>query len=104
MYIPCRNGPVQVLMIGEKTKPPLVTYHDLGLNSSINFKSFFAHSDMERILTQFHLIHINAPGQEEEALLLPECFNYPSMEQLAEQVQHVANYLNLSKFVLKVKS
>ena len=91
-------------MIGEKSKPPLVTYHDLGLNSSINFKSFFTHPHMERILHQFHLIHINAPGQEEEALLLPECFMYPSMDQLAEQVQDVVNYLNLSKFVMKVKS
>ena len=44
---------------------------------------------MERILSQFHLIHINAPGQEVEALLLPECFKYPSMEKLAEQVQDV---------------
>ena len=36
--------------------------------------------------SSFCIFHVNAPGQEEGAAPLPEGYEYPTMEQLSEQV------------------
>ena len=45
------------------------------------------------------MFHINAPGQEDGAASLPADYEYPSMEQLAEQVQEVLNKLSIVKYI-----
>ena len=45
------------------------------------------------------MFHINAPGQEDGAESLPADYEYPSMEQLAEQVQEVLNKLSIVKYI-----
>ena len=47
----------------------------------------------------FPIFHINAPGQEDGAQSLPGDYEYPSMEQLAEQVQEVLNKLSIVKYI-----
>jgi len=42
---------------------------------------------------------VNAPGQEEGAAPLPEGYEYPTMEQLAEQVQEVLNHFSLVRYI-----
>ena len=37
--------------------------------------------------SSFCIFHVNAPGQEEGAAPLPEGYEYPTMEQLSEQVR-----------------
>ena len=64
-----------------------VTYHDLGLNYVSNFQAFFNYPDLKEITAGFAVFHINAPGQEDGATNLSEDFEYPSMEQLGEQVK-----------------
>ena len=79
-------GPITVVVKGDRSKPALFTYHDLGLNCLSNFKTFFNYPDMAEILENFCIFHINAPGQEVGASILSDEFCYPSMDGLAEQV------------------
>lgn len=86
------RGNLVVAVQGSKTKPAIVTYHDLGLNckqtenvhtddilsilyflSDISsFQAFFNYIDMRALLENFCVYHVNAPGQEEGAQTLPE--------------------------------
>ena len=84
-----KYGDVMVAIKGDRANPTILTYHDLGLNYISNFKSFFNFpiSDITEIVENFCIVHVNAPGQEEGAQVLPEDFEYPDMDQLAEQVR-----------------
>jgi len=93
------TGNVLVAYSGDRTKPVLLTYHDLGLNYVSNFQAFFNYPDMKEITNCFCVFHINAPGQEEGASPLPDDHEYPTMEQLAEQVQEVLNHFNIVKYI-----
>jgi len=97
------TGNVLVAYSGDRTanskKPVVLTYHDLGLNYVSNYQAFFNYPDMKEIISDFCVFHLNAPGQEEGAADLPEDTEYPSMEQLAEQVQEVLNHFNLVKYI-----
>ena len=79
-------GKVTVAIRGDRQKPALLTYHDLGLNSVSNFQAFTNYPEMADILRNFCIFHINAPGQEDNAGPWPESVPYPSMDDLAEQV------------------
>lgn len=96
-------GNVLVAYSGDRTsapsRPVILTYHDLGLNYISNYQAFFNFPDMKEIVSDFCVFHINAPGQEEGAAPLPEDYEYPSMEQLAEQVQEILNHFNLVKYI-----
>ncbi len=54
---------------------------------------------MRDILSHFCLFHVNAPGQEDSAHPLPETFAYPSMEELATQVNDVLNHFSVVRYV-----
>ena len=41
---------------------------------------------MVEVVQNFCILHVNAPGQEEGAPVLPGDFLYPNMDELAEQV------------------
>jgi hypothetical protein len=47
---------------------------------------------MRRLLQNFFVIHVNAPGQEDSAAPLGDAEEYPNMDDLAEQVSRVAHY------------
>ena len=81
------------------SKPVIVTYHDLGLNYVSNFQAFFNYPDFKEIASGFPIFHINAPGQEVGAVSLAGDYEYPSMEQLAEQVQEVLNHFKIVKYI-----
>jgi pimeloyl-ACP methyl ester carboxylesterase len=93
------SGKVTVAHRGDNKKIVLLTYHDLGLNYISNFQAFFNYPEMRELVDNFSVYHINAPGQQEEAGSLGEDFEYPSMEQLAEQVQQVLNHFNIVKYI-----
>lgn len=80
-------------------RPVLVTYHDLGLNYVSNYQAFFNFPDFKEISSGFAIFHINAPGQEDGAATLAADYEYPSMEQLAEQVQEVLNHFKIVKYI-----
>jgi protein NDRG1 len=54
---------------------------------------------MREILTHFCVFHVNAPGQEDSAHPLPETFEYPTMDELAEQITDVLNHFSIVRYV-----
>jgi len=97
------HGNVMVAFSGDRTantrKPVILTYHDLGLNYVSNYQAFFNYPDMKEIISDFCVFHITAPGQEEGAQNFPEDYEYPTMEQMAEQIQEVLNHFNIVKYI-----
>lgn len=95
-------GNVCVIITGQPVrsgKPYIVTYHDLGLNYHSQFHSFFNFHDMKTLLGAFTIVNIHAPGQEEDAQRLPDDYVYPTMDQLAEQVDSVCKFYGIVDFV-----
>lgn len=45
------------------------------------------------------MIHINAPGQEENAPNFPESFTYPTLDELAEQIIDVCTFYQIQHFI-----
>lgn len=81
------------------TKPVILTYPDLGLNHITNFQAFFNNSDMKLLMHSFAVVHVNPVGQEEAAATLPDNFVYPTMDQLAEQLDTVLETLNIKTII-----
>lgn len=92
-------GSVHVALQGDPRKPAILTYHDIGMNYSSCFNSFLNDTNMNELLPLFFWIHIDAPGQEEDAKVLPEGFNFPSMTELAEQVGIIVEHFQLSYII-----
>jgi pimeloyl-ACP methyl ester carboxylesterase len=96
-------GPILVARQG-KFKPNsrqccIVTFHDLGLNYSSNFQAFLNYHLMRPVIERMPVVHINAPGQEDDADELPSDYVYPTMSQLAESVRTVCNYYNIKQVI-----
>lgn len=101
-YIETDHGKVCVVLSGQPVrsgKPYIVTYHDLGLNFHSQFHSFFNFHDMKALLGAFSIVNVHAPGQEEDAQRLPDEYQYPTMDQLAEQVDSVCKFYGIVDFV-----
>ncbi|XP_044020027.1 protein NDRG3 isoform X2 [Aphidius gifuensis] len=93
------KGSIVVAVQGNRAKPAIVTYHDLGLNYISSFQAFFNYIDMRVLLENFCVYHVNAPGQEEGAPTLPEDYIYPTMDELAEQLLFVIGHFGLKSFI-----
>ncbi|XP_042239247.1 protein NDRG3-like isoform X3 [Homarus americanus] len=94
-----QHGPITVAVSGDTSKPMILTYHDLGLNHVTNFQAFFLYPEMRNILSNFCIVHVNAPGQEDGAPTLPEGYVYPTMEELSETITCVKNHFHLRTFI-----
>nr|XP_022342260.1 protein NDRG3-like isoform X3 [Crassostrea virginica] len=92
-------GNFHVAIQGDRTKLAILTFHDIGLNSSTCFQGFFNFTDMQPILRNFCVYHVNAPGQEDGSLQLRPDFTYPTMEQLGEALQSVVNHYKIKRFI-----
>uniref|UniRef100_A0A3P9JPT2 NDRG family member 2 n=1 Tax=Oryzias latipes TaxID=8090 RepID=A0A3P9JPT2_ORYLA len=68
------HGVLHVTLHGSRTsrRPAILTFHDVGLDSKSCFDPLFKFEEMQEIVKNFTLIHINAPGQEEGRLLTPQ--------------------------------
>lgn len=103
-------GPMHVIAHGDRRLPAIVTYHDIGLNSTSCFQSFFNYPDMQAVMKSFCVYHLNALGQQESALTLPlglgtvqdipaAEYVYPSMDQLAEMILPVVDHFKIKTFI-----
>ncbi|XP_060809489.1 protein NDRG3 isoform X5 [Amyelois transitella] len=92
------RGDIVVAVQGDRAKPAILTYHDLGLNY-ICFQPFFNFVDMRALLENFCVYHVNAPGQEEGAPSLPEDYIYPTMDELANQLNYVLGHFGIKTFI-----
>ncbi|XP_077302202.1 misexpression suppressor of KSR 2 [Arctopsyche grandis] len=93
------RGLLLVAVQGSRSKPAIITYHDLGLNYVSSFQAFFNFIDMRALLENFCVYHVNAPGQEEGAPALPVDYVYPTMDELANQLNCVMIHFNLKSFI-----
>ncbi|XP_011504477.1 PREDICTED: protein NDRG3 isoform X4 [Ceratosolen solmsi marchali] len=93
------KGSLLVAVQGNRAKPAIITYHDLGLNYISSFQGFFNYIDMRVLLENFCVYHVNAPGQEEGAATLAEEYIYPTMEELAEQLLFVVGHFGLRSVI-----
>jgi len=93
------HGHVKVAREGNPTGPAFITFHDLGLNHLSNYKNFFNGQSMSPVLSHFCIYHINAPGQEPGAAVIPPDAPYPTMEQLSESVEYVCHHYGISSCI-----
>uniref|UniRef100_A0A3Q0QNX8 NDRG family member 2 n=1 Tax=Amphilophus citrinellus TaxID=61819 RepID=A0A3Q0QNX8_AMPCI len=70
------HGVLHVTLHGTRTtrRPAILTFHDVGLDSKSCFSPLFKFDEMQEIVKNFTLIHIDAPGQEEGAAAYPAGF------------------------------
>lgn len=97
-------GPILVARQGTKLRPNssqccIVTFHDLGLNYLSNFQAFFNYHLIKPVTQRMPVVHITAPGQEDDADELPADYVYPDMNQLAESVRTVCNYYGIKQAI-----
>ncbi|XP_041841643.1 protein NDRG2 [Melanotaenia boesemani] len=90
------HGVLHVTLHGTRTtrRPPILTFHDVGLDSKSCFSTLFKFEEMQEIVKNFTLIHIDAPGQEEGAAAYPMGYQYPSMDTIAEMIPAVLQFFN----------
>ncbi|CAH0380653.1 unnamed protein product [Bemisia tabaci] len=93
------RGHLLVAVQGNRSKPAIVTYHDLGLNYVSSFQAFFNYLDMRQLLNNFSVYHVNAPGQEEGAPPFPDDYEYPTMDDLAAQLNFVLTHFGLRSII-----
>uniref|UniRef100_A0A915N2B8 Uncharacterized protein n=1 Tax=Meloidogyne javanica TaxID=6303 RepID=A0A915N2B8_MELJA len=93
-------GPIKVIIYGDKNGGlPLVTFHDIGMNSDMNFNNFFTFLTPSKLMKRFCVYNINAPGQEFGASKLASDFTFPTMEGLASIVDDVVTHFGLKSFI-----
>uniref|UniRef100_A0A914LT34 Uncharacterized protein n=1 Tax=Meloidogyne incognita TaxID=6306 RepID=A0A914LT34_MELIC len=97
--IETRQGPIKVIIYGDKGGLPLVTFHDIGMNSDMNFNNFFTFLMPSKLMKRFCVYNINAPGQEFGASKLASDFTFPTMEGLASIVDDVVSHFGMKSFI-----
>lgn len=98
-FVSTEWGNVLVAVQGDKSRPAIVTFHDIGLNHVTCFQSFFNYMDMQPILKHFCVYHINAIGQEQGAPQLPDGFQYPTMDQLSDIILAVLKHFRIQRII-----
>uniref|UniRef100_A0A5F8HHI9 Protein NDRG2 n=1 Tax=Monodelphis domestica TaxID=13616 RepID=A0A5F8HHI9_MONDO len=88
-----------VFGIPKPKRPAILTYHDVGLNYKTCFKPLFDTEDMQEIIKNFVRVHVEAPGMEEGAPVFPLGYQYPSLDQLADMIPFILQFLNFSTIV-----
>lgn len=92
------HGDVTVHIEGNREKPRLrvITYHEVGLDYFSCFEGLLKHPDADPLLRHATIYHITAPGQ---GTTDPKFVGtYPTMEQLAEQIDSVVEHQKIDTF------
>ena len=75
-----------------ETIPVFLTVHDLGSNHT-EFHKFIEHPSMARLKSRAVWIHIELPGQENDAEDLPANFQFPTLEKISQDILQVMDAL-----------
>ncbi|CAI5974112.1 unnamed protein product [Closterium sp. NIES-65] len=90
------HGPLRVTVCGNRSLPPLLTYHDIGLNHSTCFEGLMLCPDTAHLLLgNFCIYHIDAPGHEAGAGEISPLEAQLTASDLAEQVAEVMAWFRL---------
>ncbi|MFH4973615.1 hypothetical protein AB6A40_000324 [Gnathostoma spinigerum] len=92
-------GLIKVSIYGDRKMTPIVTFHDVGLDSENNFQNFFQFGSVADFTEKFCVYNINAPGQEMDAECLPQNYVYPTMDGLSKIVETCVNHFGLKSFI-----
>ncbi|XP_043976776.1 protein NDRG3-like [Gambusia affinis] len=95
------HGVLHVTMRGvaKGNQPTILTYHDLGLNHKSCFNTLFNFEDMQEVTQHFSVLHVDAPGQQDNAPVFPPGYEYPAMEELAEMLPPVLSKLQVKSVI-----
>ncbi|KAM9584672.1 LOW QUALITY PROTEIN: protein NDRG2 [Morphnus guianensis] len=93
-------GAVNVTLVGtpRPARPALLTFPDVG-HTHESCCPLFAHHEMHEIVKNFLVVHVDPPGMEEGAPPYPAGYQYPSLEQLAEMIPCILQYLNIASII-----
>uniref|UniRef100_A0AAV2MFH5 Focal adhesion kinase 1 n=1 Tax=Knipowitschia caucasica TaxID=637954 RepID=A0AAV2MFH5_KNICA len=100
-YVDTAFGKLHCVLSGTQkhNRPIILTFHDVGLNYKACFESLFAHEDMKEITRHFPVLHVEAPGQQEEAKTLSSSYVFPTMDQLSETLTSVLKHFGLRSII-----
>ncbi|XP_064900413.1 protein NDRG2-like isoform X6 [Columba livia] len=95
------HGAVRVTWAGSPrpSRPALLTFPDVGHTHQTCFAPLFAHEEMQEIVRNFLLVHVDPPGMEDGAPPYPPGYQYPSLDQLAELLPLVLERLNVATII-----
>jgi pimeloyl-ACP methyl ester carboxylesterase len=97
----CPNiGPLNVYVQGERSgkEVAIMTVHDLGCDHTM-FLEFVDHPKMVPIRNKTLWIHVDVPGQGFEDPDLPADYQFPTMQQIGEDLVVVLDQLNIKEVV-----
>lgn len=97
-----RCGPLSIYIQGDLSQQDkravFLTIHDLGCNHT-SFHDFVEHPCMAEIKERSVFIHVDVPGQEDNAGDLSDDFQFPTMQMLGEDLVTVLDFLHI-KYVI----
>jgi protein NDRG1 len=97
-----RCGPLSVYVQGDLSQQDkraiFLTVHDLGCNHT-SFHDFVEHPTMCEIKERSVFIHVDIPGQEDNATDLADDFQFPTMQMIGEDLVTVLDFLHI-KYVI----
>ncbi|GMP40850.1 hypothetical protein CsSME_00011146 [Camellia sinensis var. sinensis] len=97
------KGSITVLVCGDQEKPALITYPDVALNYMSCFQGlFFSPDSASLLLHNFCIYHIDAPGHELGAAVIPSDVPLLSVDDLADQVAEVVDFFGYKYLIPRV--
>uniref|UniRef100_A0A672NRF5 NDRG family member 2 n=1 Tax=Sinocyclocheilus grahami TaxID=75366 RepID=A0A672NRF5_SINGR len=63
------------------------------------FSTLFKFEEMQEIVKNFTVVHVNAPGQEDGTAIYPAGYQYASMDQVSEMLPAVLQYFNFRTII-----
>jgi pimeloyl-ACP methyl ester carboxylesterase len=93
-------GPVDVYIQGARAPNEVIilTVHDLGCDHTM-YLEFVEHPKMAAIRNRTVWVHVNVPGQGQDAKDLPNEYVFPSMQQIGEDLVDILNQLKIKEVI-----